>query len=649
MRVLAVLLLCLGTLVSLGTARAAAAVSLNPARDTPVRSLEFKPDPANVGQRKDWQKPGEAKGWRKVSIPHILDARVTKAAKNGTYGWYRMRFRTPRTARAFQVTFDQIRRNSTVWLNGRRVAEHADPYTPFTVPLRDLKPGKANQLIVRAENRDTDTNEGWWNWGGITRAVTVEPVGAVAANDLHVAGNLPCPDCSAEVEGHTLLRNRTNRTVTPQVRVQVRTGGGETETHTVSTGPLPRNSARSVRFKFPVSGVETWSPGNPALYQATVSTVVGGAPQHVQSERIGFRSVVVSGGKLLLNGRALQMRGVSIHEDAPGHGAALTDADVAKIVADVKAIGANVVRAHYAFDQRLLDAFDREGILVYNEAPVYQADRSLRTPRFRAKAIKRVLDTVQQGYSHPSVIVNSVANELTLIPDAVPGTKAFLSQAANAVRGTDDTRPVAVDLRALPGYDFSTVYAAYDVLGFNLYFGWYKGRPGHELEPLEAAEDFLKTQRQNYGEQAIVATEYGAEMFEDAPEDPTVKGTHQFGIDWINRTQDILDRSPDLSGTIYWTLREFAIRPGWSGGANIINQGSLHRKGVLGYFSGAPKPAYEVLKERLSRAPLYRDQGDLAQQYLDEQRAAEEKRRREEEERRRQEEQAAAAQRSSSP
>ena len=649
MRTLAALLLALGALVSVGSARAAAAVSLNPVRDTPVRSMEFKPDPSNVGQRKGWQKPGKATGWRSVSVPHILDSRVTAAAKNGTYGWYRLRFRTPRTSRAFQVTFDQIRRNATVWLNGRRVAEHSDPYGPFTVPLRDLKPGKANQLIVRAENHDTDTNEGWWNWGGIVRPVTVEPVGAVAANNLHVAGNRPCPDCSAEVEGHTLLRNRTNRTVTPQVRVQVRTDGGEVQTQTVSTAPLPRNGARSVSFKFPVSNVQTWSPDSPTLYQATVSTVVGGAPQHVQTKRIGFRSIVVSGGKLLLNGRALQMRGVSIHEDVPGHGAALTDADVARIVADVKAIGANVVRQHYAFDQRLLDAFDREGILVYNEAPVYQADRSLRTPRFRAKAITRVLDTVQQGYSHPSVIVNSVANELTLIPDAVPGTKAFLSQAANAVRGSDDTRPVGVDLRALPGYDFSTVYAAYDVLGFNVYFGWYKGRPGHELEPLEALEDFLKVQRQTYGEQAIVATEYGAEMFQDAPEDPTLKGTHQFGIDWINRTQDILDRSPDLSGTIYWTLREFAIRPGWSGGAEIIKKDSLHRKGVRDYYTDAPKPAYEVLKERLNRAPLYRDQGDLAQQYQDEQRAAEEKKKREEDDRRRQEEQAAAAARSSTP
>ena len=633
------LLLALAAAVLLaGAGRAEAAATLNPVEPTLLRNMDYKPDPRNIGLKKDWQKPGEARGgWRSVSIPHVMDPKVTSSSKNGTRGWYRLRFRGPRGPRAYQAEFQQIRRKATVWLNGRRIAKHEDPYNPLTVPLRGIKPGRANQLIVRVDNYDTDTNEGWWNWGGVVRPAAVVPVGAVAARSLHVAGNLPCPTCAGEVVGHTLLQNTTNRTVVPQVRVQWRSPSGANRVETVTAPPLRRGQVRQVRFSFPEPEPQVWSPDSPTLYQASVSTTVGNVPQHVQRKRIGFRTVSVAGGRLNLNGRALQMRGFSLHEDVPGHGAAMTDQDVARIVRDVKAAGANVVRAHYAFDQRLLDRFDQEGILVYNEAPVYQADRRLRIPRFRRQAIDTVLGTVQQGYSHPSVIVNAVANELTLVPDAVPGTKAFLSQAAPAVRAADSTRPVGVDLRALPGYPFSTVYAAYDVLGFNLYFGWYKGRPGHELDPLERLEDFLDTQKQNYGEQAIIATELGPEMTDDVPEDPTLKGTHQFGIDWINRTYDIIDRKPYMSGVIYWTLHEFAIRPKWQGGSNIIQSDSIHNKGVREYFSNRPKPAYDVVRERHARAPLYRDQGDLAEQFLANRRA--EELRQDEENRRRQQEQ----------
>ena len=622
----------------LGADRAEAAPTLNPVEPTQLRTLDYKPDPRNVGLKNDWQEPGESRGgWRRVSIPHVMDSRVTPSAKNGTRGWYRLRFRGPRTRQAFQVEFQQIRRSATVWLNGKRIARHEDVYNPLTVPLRGIRPGRDNQLIVRADNFDTDTNEGWWNWGGMVRPASVVPVGAVAARSLHVAGNLPCPTCPGEVKGHTLLQNTTDRTVTPQVRVQWRSPSGANRVETVTAPPLRRGQVRQLRFSFPEPEAQVWSPDTPTLYRSSVTTLVGNRPQHVQRQRIGFRTISVGDGKLNLNGRAVQMRGFSLHEDVPGRGAAMTDQDVARIVRDVKAAGSNVVRAHYAFDQRLLDRFDEEGILVYNQAPIYQADRRLRVPRFRRQAIDTVLGTVQQGYSHPSVIVNAVANELTLIPDVVPGTKAFLSAAAPAVRAADSTRPVGVDLRALPNYPFSTVYAAYDVLGFNLYFGWYKGRPGHELDPLERLTDFLDTQKQNYGDKAIVVTELGPEMTDDVPEEPTLKGTHQFGIDWINRTYDIIDQKPYISGVIYWTLQEFALRPKWQGGSNIVQTDSIHNKGVRDYFSNRPKPAYDTVLERHSRAPLYRDQGDLAEKLLADRRA--EELRQDEENRRRQREQ----------
>jgi hypothetical protein len=63
-----------------------------------------------------------------------------------------------------------------------------------------------------------------------------------------------------------------------------------------------------------------------------------------------------------------------------------------------------------------------------------------------------------------------------------------------------------------------------------------------------------------------------------------------------------------LSGAIYWTLREFEIYPGWSGGAGSrppqYRPNTRHHKGLVDY-NGPRKPAFELVRERYARTPLY--------------------------------------------
>ena len=70
----------------------------------------------------------------------------------------------------------------------------------------------------------------------------------------------------------------------------------------------------------------------------------------------------------------------------------------------------------------------------------------------------------------------------------------------------------------------------------------------------------------------------------------------------------MIDRSPMLSGAIYWTLREFEIYPGWSGGAGRrpapYAPNTRHQKGLLDYY-GVTKPAYFVVRDRFRATPLY--------------------------------------------
>ena len=134
---------------------------------------------------------------------------------------------------------------------------------------------------------------------------------------------------------------------------------------TVTTGSARSRTLRPgerarLRFTVPVEGSpQLWSPEAPRLYHARIETRVGTRVLQVDEREIGLRSVAVTNGMLVLNGRAIDMRGASIQEDVPARGPALTDADIDGIVSELKALGANVTRAHYLLDERLLTGWTR--------------------------------------------------------------------------------------------------------------------------------------------------------------------------------------------------------------------------------------------------------------------------------------------------
>jgi beta-glucuronidase len=100
-------------------------------------------------------------------------------------------------------------------------------------------------------------------------------------------------------------------------------------------------------------------------------------------------------------------------------------------------------------------------------------------------------------------------------------------------------------------------------------------------------------------------TEFGAEATMDGP--ANVKETYAFQRDYLRRNLEIVARHPWLSGAIYWTLREFAVKPAWDGGAERdVARDSIHNKGLLHYENGQPKPAWQVALANFGSTPLYR-------------------------------------------
>ncbi len=604
-----------------GLALPAAASAADPPAPVPIKQgWQYAPDPGDAGARLGWQSGRGTAQWRGVAVPSVMNASPDEAGFFGTVGWYRVTFNGPRipARMGWGLRFEQVRRSTQAWLNGRLIGANQDPYTPFELPARGLRIGQPNTLILRVDGRRPETlREGWWNWGGITRPVSLIPRGPLVLHDVGLLPRQRCTDgdCRWSVLVDGWIENPTAADQQPTIAVALRSPDATLSTGVSQPRRLRPGERLRVRFDVPVKGdAKVWSPEEPQLYGATVTTSAGDFVAQVDRERIGMRTIEVKDATLYLNGRALDLRGASIQEDVPGRGPALTDADVKNTVEELKALNVNVTRAHYLLDERLLDRFDEEGILVWNQAPVYHRDKQLKTPGQRSHELDVLRDTILAARNHPAVITNSVANELTSVPDKRRTTKAWMLNAAQLARDLDPTVPVSIDILSYPGIDRQRTYGVFDILGINSYYGWYEGKPERSTADIGDLAPYLRAMHAKYPRQALVISEFGAEATESGP--ANVKQTYAFQSQYLKRYLDIVDRLGFMNGAIYWTAREFAVKPDWDGGAHPPgDRDGIHNKGLISY-DGKVKPAFETAQKAFGSTPLYRDPQAVARAEL---------------------------------
>ena len=559
-------------------------------------------DRSDRGAGQHWERRRSTAGWAPITIPNSWNANDrTPAGFIGAPAWYRKDFRLPSGARglAWRIRFDSVNYRATVWLNGRRIGRHAGAFLPFELPLTALNRRGVNRLVVRVDNRRlptdfppttyTRTDEprgGWWNYGGIVREVYLERIDRVAFNRVVVRPSVPCPTCPVAVHLITVVANVSS--ARQRVRVRADFGGLGVRMGTVAIRP---GRSRTLSRRIPVSAPHLWTPATPYLYPVVFAASAGSHRRMTVAVRYivhtGLRSVAVRGdGRLLLNGLPVNLRGVAVHEDLPGKGPAWTEDDRIQTVTQIKDVGATLVRSHYPLSPAFQELADRAGLLVWSEVPVYRMNTSFFFASTRRAAVDEVRQNVLDNENHPSVIIWSIGNELE---DSVPSrVRSYIKSAARVAKGLDPSRPVGMAIEGHPLTGCRSGYAPLNVIGINDYFGWYGG----QVADPNALSPYLDAMRACHPTNALIVTEFGAEANRFGS--PAEKGTYEFQQDFVRFHLGVFATKPWLSGAIYWTLREFAVRPGWNGG-NPVPQPPMHQKAVLGY-DGTAKPAYYDLQ-----------------------------------------------------
>ncbi len=518
---------------------------------------------------------------------------------NGYVGWYRRDFTLPAGAfagyvnaadRRWIIRFESVNYRATVWLNGRLIGTHAGAYLPFELDLQNLRAG-TNRLIVRVDDRRLPSDlpagpsGGWWNFGGIQREVYLRAVQRVDIAQVQVRPIMRCPTCVATVAEQARLRNLTDA---PQsVRLRGRYGDSALDFGLITISP---HAAVTLRAQTTIRHPRLWSIGHPVLYSATLALSDGqNRPLAGYATDSGIRTITVSHGRLMLNGRALTLRGVNLHEQDLVQGAALDPTHLSRLVGWVRQLGATVIRAHYPLNPEIEEQADRDGIVLWSEVPVYGVpSQYLGQAAWQAGAQAMLREDILANQNHPSVMLWSIGNELPT--PATGGEVSYISGAAALARELDPTRPVAMAISAWPGVSCQLAYAPLDVIGYNDYFGWFDAGGGTTADRDELSP-FLDYLHNCYRAKALLVSEFGFEANRHGPVEE--RGTFEFQADAIAFHLGVFATKAWLSGAIYFALQDFAAKPGWTGG-NPEGSPPFVQKGMFD-LTGNIKPGFSVL------------------------------------------------------
>ena len=561
----------------------------------------FRQDDGFVGERERWFDQDDLAGWSEITVPHNWNATDTTFNRS-SIGWYRKEFtlpRSPKKARHFwKLRFEGNNYRSEVWLNGKQLALYTG-YFPFEVLLSNLRKGR-NTLVVEVSSLRSNTDlthwrpaafngygtGGWWNFGGILREVYVRRVDTVDVEHVSALPRLARAGGPAKVEVRTTLRNFTKKD--RDVALIIALDG---ERLKLDPETVPAMGRRELRTRVTIKRPRLWAPRVPQLYDMSVSAMTGRELRGTYRLSFGVRKIETRpGGIIRLNGKRLNLKGASIHEDDLQEGGALSQATRTLLLNRLRSLGATITRSHYPLHPAFVEALDRAGILYWVDAPVYQVPTSswVRSG-VRKLALRAATLTVRNNINNPSVLTWSLANEPSEAGPNLgtygPSLVRYIRDASHAVRELDDTRLVGLDRQSRVGEPYTTDAHQYlDVLGVNDYFGWYRSVAENlpELPPTTTPElsAYLDALHAANPDLPLLITEFGAEAIRSGPEDQ--KGTFEFQRKWVLDHLAIHASKRFVNGSIHWALRDFRVHQTWQGGApDEYSQPPWHNKSLI--------------------------------------------------------------------
>lgn len=469
----------------------------------------------------------DVSSWQKISLPHtwnIADTLDDEPGYRRGVGWYRKDLLLPEDLHGNRIFlyFEGANQTAEVFVNERSAGTHIGGYTAFAFDITGLvKFDAPNHLAVRVDNShnsdipplDADFNM----HGGIYRDVWL-----VAVSDLHIkvadmasAGIvIRTPKVSGSLAEVSIAGTIVNAAERPRefevistiADANGRVAGTSRWAGRAQAGSEADFSGETIRLR----GPKLWSPDEPYLYRVRTVIRENGKDIDEVTEPLGLRWYRFDANDgFFLNGKPLKLRGTNRHQDRKGYGNAVPDELQVRDLETIKETGFNFVRlAHYPQDPSVLAAADRLGLMLWEEIPI--VNRVAISEAFNGNAEMMLREMIRQHRNHPSVILWGFMNEVFLqAPKNERQTQATVDLAKalqRIAREEDPGRMTAIAFDrgdADDRYHRSGLGQVTDVVGWNLYHGWYYGT-------FDDFGKFLDEQHRRFPDRPLFVSEYGA-------------------------------------------------------------------------------------------------------------------------------------------
>lgn len=567
-----------------------------------------------------FRKEGDAR-CSTVSFPHTWNAIDCQDDTPGYWrgaAWYTKTISINDSTEGMKVyaRFEGAGQDVDLYVNGEHAGNHKGGYTAFIFDISTLIRKGLNEFRIRVDNSHDEgippISADYTFFGGIYRDVSLVFVPENHISVDHFASDgvyISTPEVSpssalVKTEVHLTLARPGKAMVLEQI---VFSPDGE---QVASVRKRLRKDATgadlTVSAGFHIGNPSLWDVDSPQMY-SVVTRLLDSRGEVVDSQMntFGIRSFSFDAGKgFFLNGRPLKLMGTNRHQDFKDLGNALPDEMHLRDVRLLSDMGGNFLRiAHYPQDPLVYSECDRLGILNSIEIPII--NRLGTSPEFPANCVNMALEMVYQAYNHPSTIIWAYMNEVLIYSPWKEGafTKEeyfrdlcdCASGIDSAIKAADPLRPTMIPCHSYPErYKESGITDIPDILGFNLYNGWYSGELdsfGPELDRLHAM----------FPGKSLFLTEYGADAdsrlhsFEAECFDYTCDYALKFHKAYI----PVILKKEYLAGSTVWNINDFYSE----GRAFAVPH--VNCKGLT-TLERTPKDSYWLYKALLGKGPFLR-------------------------------------------
>lgn len=334
----------------------------------------------------------------------------------------------------FKISKEQLQKNVIlhfgavssamyIWVNGEKVGYSEDSKTPAEFNISNYIVEGENQLAVeiyRWSDASYIEDQDFWRLSGITRDVYLLAREKNHVKDFWSQANLLNNYKDGKYALDVDILNNIESTISVQIQLF------DNEGKEILNNAKSVNKSTSIHFENTIENVNTWNAEKPYLYQLVISLIddSDNIIERVGTE-VGFRKVEIKNGQLLVNGKAILVKGVNLHEHHDKTGHYVDKETMLKDIKTMKMFNINAVRtSHYPQPEAFYKLCNEYGLYVVNEAnieshgmgatnqsPFDESKHVAYLPEWEAAHIDRIKNMVERDKNIPSVIIWSLGNE----------------------------------------------------------------------------------------------------------------------------------------------------------------------------------------------------------------------------------------------